>query len=109
MANGINLDSLSETPETDAEYVAGLRGLASESRSFGTRIEELQASLLEAVGMDQAALGAYEAMAEGAHMVADAAQQATIDFLNTYQGVIETAQAGIKIPGNNQFFTGDVA
>jgi hypothetical protein len=110
VSNMAGLEALSETPETDAEYVAALRGLCDEVHGFGERIEEIQASLLEAVGMDQAALGAYGAMAEGAHMMADAAQQATIDFLTTYQGVIETAQAGVSIPGDKgRFWTGEVS
>jgi hypothetical protein len=104
------VEALSEAPETDAEYVAALRGLAGEVAGFGDRIEEIQASLLEHVGMDQAALGAYTAMAEHANGLAEATNQAVTDFLNTYAGVIETAQSGVKIPGGEgRFFTGDVA
>lgn len=109
MSNMPGLEAMSEAPATDAEYVAALRGLAGEVKDYGSRIEEIQASLLEAVGMDQAALGAYPAMAEHANGLAESANQAVSDFLSTYSGILETAQSGVKIPGGEgRFFTGDV-
>lgn len=107
---GADATALIETPETDAEYVAALRGLAVQIRSLADSVQEVQASLLESVGMDQAALGAYDAIAEGLGSAAEACNQAVTDFLSVYAGVIETAQSGVKIPGGQgRFFTGDVS
>lgn len=104
------IEGLAEAPETDAEYVAALRGVGGEIHGLAERVQEVQASLLEVVGMDSAALGAYDVMAEGLTMAAEAANQAVTDFLTTYAGVIETAQSGVKIPGGEgRFFTGDVS
>lgn len=105
-----SIEGLAEAPETDAEYVAALRGVAAEIHGLAYRVQEVQASLLEVVGIDQAALGAYGLMAEGLDQAAEAANQAVTDFLSTYAGVIEVAQSGISIPGGlGRFFTGDVS
>lgn len=102
-------EGLLESPETDAEYVAVLRGLSERIRAMAEQVQEAQASLLENVGIDSAALGAFEGIAEGLMAAAEGCTQAVVDFLNAYQGVIETAQSGVKIPGGEgRFFTGDV-
>jgi hypothetical protein len=102
-------EALTNVPETDAEYVAALRGLAGEVFRHASRLEEYQAALLEVVGLDVSSTRRYGAAAEHLSEAAMSIRGIVADFLETYSGVIETAQKGIKIPGGEgRFFTGDV-
>lgn len=102
------LDQLAEVPQTDAEYLLALHQLMLDASAYAERIEEIQSGLLEALGIDSAALGAYTVMAEHAAGLAEACKQAARDFAQVYEGVLETARSGVKIPGGpGKFFTGE--
>ena len=97
-----------EAPTTDTEYVQGMRAFAQQLTGYAGQMEEYQATLLERVGLDSSCVSqlgrASEAMTEAANGINDA----VIDFMTTYEGVIETVSNGTKLPGNS-FFTGDVS
>lgn len=111
--SGANLSHvLTEAPETDADYVAGLRVISDQLGQLGSAMEEYEAMIIEQVGVDQSATGRFGPAAEAMHSAAEHIAGAVQDFLSIYAGVIETAASGTSIPdgkgGRSRFWTGDV-
>lgn len=108
-SGGTTMDGefLTEAPETDAEFVGSMRGFAGDLFNLSAKMEEFQATLLERVGLDSAAVTGIGRASESLATSASTVNDVIIDFMTTYEGIIETVQNGTKIPGNT-FFTGDV-
>lgn len=105
----VDITDLDSAPESDAEHLGRLAALARGAEAIATGLAEYEATLAESVGLAAVSYsglsGASEAMTEAATQLRQAAQA----FISAYGPVMETVAAGVQLPYNARFFSGEDA
>ncbi len=96
-------------PETDADLIAFLRGIATGTAAIGDALEQHADHLSSGVGLDPAATAAVTEAAQAFTEAAQAVSRADARFQALYQGVRETAASGTVLPFRGRFITGESA
>ena len=102
-------DSLTEAPNTDAEHLENVSGLAEQIQQMADQLEEY-ISQCQSKGMDDEALDAAKRCAEQLGEAASEASNMAGDFENHYSGVREHAAAHGQVMGDDgpvDFWSGE--
>ncbi|MGL5830074.1 MAG: hypothetical protein ACRC0L_10970 [Angustibacter sp.] len=96
-----------DAPESDADHLDRLQGLARGLNSISEGIAQYEETLVS-VGLDAKSFSGLGEAAEAAAEAASSLSSAARRFASVYQGVIETVANGTKLP-DGRFFTGEAA
>jgi len=99
----MSTETLHEAPETDVEHTTALQGLADRVRSDADAVENY-VDICTNLGIDPSALGPLESAAQSLVEAAAALEASVAAFSTTYEGIIETVESGVRLPGSEGGF-----
>ena len=99
----MSTETLHEAPETDVEHTTALQTLADRVRSDADAVENY-VDICTNLGIDPSALGPLESAAQSLVEAAAALEASAAAFNTTYEGIIETVESGVRLPGSEGGF-----
>jgi len=100
------VETMIDTPETDAEFVEALHALAAQMREQAEMVSQFYENLVS-LGISPEVLVPLELVAANLSEADDNAAQVVSRFMTQYEAIIELAADG-NLPGGSQFFTGEI-
>ena len=97
--------TLTEAPETDIDHTSTLTEQAAKIRAVSEALEEYISTCID-TGIDPAALGPLDQAVSSLAEAAMAVEGSVAAFGAVYEGIIDTVESGVSIPGTGggQFF-----
>jgi hypothetical protein len=99
----MSTETLHEAPETDVEHTTALQTLADRVRADADAVENY-VDICTNLGIDPSALGPLESAAQSLVEAAAALEASVAAFNTTYEGIIETVESGVRLPGSEGGF-----